>query len=168
MLRFNTVTKFTVGLVMLASFITAASAADSATDEAAIRSLNQTWIKSYNSGDAKAMVNLYAENAVLMAPGAATVSGVPAIRAYLAKDIESVKKAGLVFSVTGKTDVGVSGDMAWESGTYMAKDKAGAIADTGKFLSVFRKKDGKWLFLRDMWNSDAATESAPASTPAKK
>jgi hypothetical protein len=48
----------------------------------------------------------------------------------------------------------------------------GAVVETGKFLSVSRKKDGKWLYIRDTWNSDAppapAAAPAPAAPPAPK
>jgi hypothetical protein len=30
----------------------------------------------------------------------------------------------------------------------------GAVVETGKYLSVSRKKDGKWLYIRDTWNSN--------------
>ena len=69
-----------------------------------------------------------------------------------------------MFNVDPKTDVGVSGNMGWESGTYTVTVK-GATVESGKFLSVNRKKDGKWLYIRDTWNADAAP--APAA-PAKK
>lgn len=164
MIKLTSFASFIAGLVMLASYTTGAAAADAAADEAAIRALNQTWIKSYNSADANALVGLYTADAVLMAPGVPSARGTAAIRAYFVKDVEEVKKAGLVFSVVGKTDVGISGDLAWESGAYTAKDKSGATVDSGKFLSVSRKKDGKWFMFRDTWNSDASP--APAVPPA--
>jgi hypothetical protein len=61
--------------------------------------------------------------------------------------------------------------MGWESGTYKVTAKA-AVVETGSFLSVSRKKDGKWIYIRDTWNADAAPAAppaAPAATlPAKK
>ena len=65
-----------------------------------------------------------------------------------------------------KTDVGVSGNMGWESGTSKATVK-GAVVETGKFLSVSRKQGGKWLYIRDTWNADAPiAPAAPAAAPA--
>ncbi len=90
-------------------------------------------------------------------------SGRAAILDYFTKDIAASKAAGVVFVLSPKTDVGVSGNMGWESGTYKVTVK-GAVVETGKFLSVSRKKDGKWHYLRDTWNSDAAP--APAAAPA--
>ena len=168
MTGFKRLAFFITGLATLALGTSAMAASDAAADAAAIRSLTQTWIKSYNAGDAKTIIGLYAEDAVLMAPGAPAASGSAAIRDYFVKDVAEVKTAGLVFSVLGKTDVGVSGDLAWESGAYVAKDKTGATVDKGKFLSVSRKKDGKWFMFRDIWNSDGAIAAAPPPTPAKK
>jgi len=44
----------------------------------------------------------------------------------------------------------------------------GAVVETGKFLSVAPKKDGKWLYIRDTWNADAppGLAQAPAAPPA--
>ena len=163
----------------LAALVSSAQVAASAADEAAIRDQTATWIKSYNAGDAKAAAALYAEDAMLLPPGAPSAKGRAAILAFLTKDIAASKAAGVVFNVNPKTDVGVSGDMGWESGTYTVTLK-GAVVEAGKFLSVSRKKDGKWLYVRDTYNADAppaapatptkapAAPSAPAAPPAKK
>ena len=45
-----------------------------------------------------------------------------------------------------------------------SKDEAAIKAvDTGKYIGVFQKKEGKWLYIRDTWNSDnAPVTAAPA------
>ena len=131
-------------------------------DEAAIRAQTTAWEKAFAAGDAKALAALYAEDAVLAPPGVAAVSGRAAIQTYFTKEVADAKAAGATFALNPRTDVGVSGNMGWESGTYKVMVK-GAVVETGKFLSVSRKKDGKWLYIRDTWNADAAP---PASPPA--
>ena len=161
-----------VGIVAFAMAGLAQAAAASA-DEVAIRMQSTNWEKAYNGGDAKGVAALYAEDAVLLPPGASSVSGRPAILAYFSKDVANSKAAGAVFALNPKTDVGVSGNMGWESGVYKVTVR-GAVVETGKFLSVSRKKDGKWLYIRDTWNADAppappapaAAPSAPATPPA--
>jgi uncharacterized protein (TIGR02246 family) len=154
---------FAVGVVALAGAMAslAQAASPASADEAAIRAQTTSWEKAYNSGDAKAVAALYAEDALLLPPGASGVSGRAAILEYFTKDVAGSKAAGAVFVVNPKTDVGVSGNMGWESGTYKVTVK-GAVVETGKFLSVSRKKDGKWLYIRDTWNADAPP--APASS----
>ena len=141
------------------------AAAPASADEAAIRAQTTSWEKAYNGGDAKAVAAQYAEDALLLPPGAPGVSGRAAILEFFTKDIADSKAAGVVFVVNPRTDVGVSGNMGWESGTYKVTAK-GSVIETGKFLSVSRKKDGKWLYLRDTWNADAPPAPAPAAAPA--
>ena len=156
---------FAIGFVALASAVASVAHAAASADETAIRSQTLGWEKAYNSGDAKGVAAQYAEDALLLPPGAPGVSGRAAILAFFTKDIAGSQAAGVVFVINPKTDVGVSGDMGWESGTYKVTIK-GAVVETGKFLSVSRKKDGKWLYIRDTWNADAPP--APAAPPAAK
>ena len=162
-----------VGVVALMGSMASVAQAAASADETAIRAQTTSWEKAYNGGDAKSVAALYAEDALLLPPGASGVNGRAAIMAFFTKDIAGSKAAGAVFVVSPKTDVGVSGDMGWESGTYKVTVK-GATVETGKFLSVSRKKDGKWLYIRDTWNADAppapptppAAPKAPAAPPA--
>ena len=165
MIALGKVVSLFAGLLLLAGYTAAAFAAETSKDEAAIRAINPAWVKAYNAGDAKAISGLYAEQAVLLPPGAPAAKGNAAIQAYLAKDMAESAKAGFTFSLDAKTDVGTSGDLGWESGTYAVKAKSGAPVEIGKYLTVYKKSDGKWLIIRDTWNSDAP--AAPA-TPAKK
>ena len=139
----------------------AAAANDAA---ATIRANTAAWIKAYNAGNADAIVPLYAEDAVIMPPGAPLARGHAAIKQFLVKDIAGAQAAGVALVLTGKDDVGISGDLAWHSGTYSVTDKAGKTVDTGKYLEVSRKKGGKWHIIRDAWNSDAPPP-APAAAP---
>lgn len=163
--------RLAVGIIALVGSMTglAYAASSASADEAAIRAQTTSWGKAYNGGDAKAVAALYAEDALLLPPGASGVSGRAAILQYFTKDIADSKAAGAVFALDPKTDVGVSGNMGWESGMYKVTVK-GAVVETGKFLSVSRKKDGKWLYIRDTWNADAppAPPQAPAAPPAPK
>jgi len=151
----------------LAAFGMKASAADAAKEVAALQAVDRTWEKSYNAGDVDAVANLYDENAVLLPPGAPAVHGRPAIKAFFAKDTAESHKAGISFSLDAKPAGGVSGDMGWQSGTYAVKDKAGKVVETGKYLSISTKKQGKWLYVRDTWNADGAPVAAASATPAK-
>jgi len=58
------------------------------------------------------------------------------------------------------------GDLGWVSGTYSVVDASGATVDTGKYLSVHRRTNDKWLDIRDSWNSDTAPAPAPAPAEA--
>lgn len=158
MIRSTTKALLSVGLLALAGPPFAALP-EAGGDTAAIRSQTLRWAKAYNGGDAKGVAAEYAEDALLLPPGAPGVRGRAAILAFFEKDIAASKAAGVVFIIAPGTEVGISGDMGWESGTYKAMVN-GAVVESGKFLSVSRKRNGKWSYLRDTWNSDAA--SAPS------
>ena len=142
-------------------------AAGSAAEVAAIHAVDQAWLKAYNGGDADAVAGLYDEKAILMPPGAPAPHGRAAIRAFFVSDIAASKKAGVMFHLGPNPDGGVNGDMGWASGTYSVTDASGKVVDSGKYLSVSAKKNGKWLYVRDTWNSDIAA-SAEASVASKK
>ena len=144
-----------------------ATAADGTKELAALHAVDQVWVKSYNGGDASSAANLYDEQAILMPPGAAGIRGRAAIRDFLAKDMAGSAKAGVVFALDPKPDGGINGDMGWVSGTYVVTDKSGKVVDKGKYLSVSRKKNGKWLYIRDTWNSDGSVASADTAAPKK-
>jgi len=133
-----------------------------AADEATIRGVNPAWFKAYNAGDANSIVALYAEDAVVNAPGAPAARGHAAIREFFVKDIASAAAAGITLNAGPTSDVGVSGDLGWEWGTFTVTDKSGATVDTGKFVTVFGRKDGKWLVIRDIWNSDGPMQMSTA------
>jgi ketosteroid isomerase-like protein len=139
-----------------------------------IRAGTESWVKSFNGGNAGAVAALYAEDAVLMPPNAPPARGTAAIKEVIAKEIAGAKKGGVTFVIGTGDEVNVVGDMAWHSGGYFVMDKAGKPVEAGKFLEVWEKKGGKWRMVRDMWSSNgadaaaAAAAAAPPAAPAKK
>jgi uncharacterized protein (TIGR02246 family) len=168
MIRSKKVSWLAIGVIALAGSMTglAQAAAPAKADEAAVRAQTTSWEKAYNGGDAKGVAAQYAEDALLLPPGASGVRGRAAILEFFTKDIAGSKAAGAVFVLDPKTEVGVAGNMGWESGTYKVIVK-GAVVETGKFLSVSRKRDGKWQYIRDTWNADAQPGAAAAPPAAK-
>jgi ketosteroid isomerase-like protein len=131
-------------------------AADSKGDVAAIHAVDQAWLKAYTAGDADTLSKLYDEHAVLLPANHPAVRGRAAIKDYFVKDIAETSKAGVSMAFGDKSDGGASGNLGWASGTFTVKDKSGTSIATGKFLSVSKKVNGKWLYWRDTWNTDAA------------
>lgn len=112
------------------------------------------WFEHYANADADGMANLYAEDALLMPPGAPPATGRAAIRAFLGSDAAKSKAAGFTVKSDSVTGSGIDGDSAWISGHYLVIDASGATIDSGSYLSVHRRIHGKWLYIRDIWNSD--------------
>ena len=90
---------------------------------------------------------------MLMPPHAPVANGHTAIRAFLTADTAGAKAAGIKL-VTGTSTAGVAGVTGWESGTYTATNASGVVVDSGSYLSVSHKSNGKWLYYRDTYNSD--------------
>ena len=135
---------------------------DAAAEEAALKAITAAWLSAYNAGDVEKIVAMYADDAVLMPPHAAVATGHGGIRAFLTTDTAAAKTAGVKI-VPGAATAGVAGDTGWESGSYTIADASGATVDSGSYLSVARKSNGKWLLVRDIYNSD---RPLPAPAPA--
>jgi len=88
-------------LVVLAASLAALAACaktatpDTAADETAIRAVNTAWFKAFSAGDGAAVTALYAEDAVLSAPGAPAVRGKASIGEYYVKTVAEFAAAGL-------------------------------------------------------------------------
>jgi len=154
--------------LVLVSIATPTSGAEPAKEVAAILAVDEVFVKAYNADDVDTVVSLYAEQAVLLPPGAPRAAGTSAIRAFFVVDMAESAKAGAKFVLGANPDGGVSGDLGWASGTYAVTDKAGQVIERGKYLSVSRKIDGKWRYIRDTWNADGAPALATPAADQKK
>ncbi len=144
-------------LLSLAACGTSSHSTDPAADQAVLHAGTTSWLAAYNAGDVDRIVALYAKDAVVTPPHAPAVTGLAAIRSYLTADIAGAKAAGVTL-VDGKSDTGVSGDLGWHSGSLKVTDKSGATVDTGHYMEIWNRIDGKWLITRDIWNSDRPIE----------
>ena len=141
-------------------WLAAAPIAVAADDAATIRANTEAWFKAFNAGNADAVAASYAADAVVMAPGAPPASGSAAIKQLIAKEIAGAKSGGVSLAQGKMNDLAVKGDMAWHAGTYSVI-KDGTTVDTGAYMEVLRKKGGKWLIVRDIWNSSTPPATAP-------
>jgi len=128
-------------------------------DRDAVRAANAAWFKAFNARDVDAITALYADDAVVYAPGMPAARGAAAIKETLGKDIGASTKAGLSNNIGTNEELGVSGDLAWESNTFTVTDTSGKAVDKGKYVTVFERRNGKWLIIRDIWNSDGPPAS---------
>ena len=136
--------------------ITAACAptVDRAAEEQAIRDLDREWVAAVAAGDTLAIANFYAEDSYFMPPNAPRVDGRGAIRGAWAEMLQS-PNVSLTFAPTDIV-IAEAGDMAYDIGTYnLGLDGPdGRIEDTGKYVVVWRKVNGEWKVMVDMFNSD--------------
>lgn len=112
--------------------------------------LGARWQAAYDAGDAAALAALYTKEAKLMPPHAAVSVGRAAIEATLHQVMTEMPGK---LSVT-VSDTGTDGNLGFARGTYTFADTDGATIETGKWLEVRKKVEGKWLIDSDIWNSD--------------
>ena len=126
-----------------------ASAQAGGTDlKSQITKLDQAWQTAYNAKNAAGLAAMYADDAKVMAPGSATVSGRAAIQAFFA---EEVKQGGTNTLTTGEVLDG--GTYAIAIGGYVATGPDGKHLDHGSYVTIYKKVNGAWMIYRDTWNS---------------
>lgn len=118
-----------------------------------IQALEDAYAAAYNAGDANAVSAYYAEDAVSMGNNEPSSVGKAAIIASVQKGIaENTSKNMSSFEVV---DLFAGGDLVVETGKSTIKDSTGTVIKTGKYMSVFKKVDGKYVCIRDMGNMDS-------------
>ena len=145
----------------------AAAMSSMAMDPAAVRqsieALNMKQADAIKAGDAVAGAANYSDDAVVMMSNTPAWKGHASIEKGFGELLNSMDLKDPSFQTL---DVTLSGDFAFETGTYkwMAGPKGGKLtADSGKYLTVWKKQvDGSWKIIRDMSNSDI-----PLPTPGK-
>ena len=130
--------------------------ADTAADQVAIRAAHRALHDAYYANDIDAEMAFYADDAVVMAPDAPAVSGRDAIRQLWMKDVPKPGDS----EVLDEQHVEVSGNVGWSSGTFKVTAAGGAESASGKFMSTWRKTNGKWLHVQEIWNNDHPVATA--------
>lgn len=125
-------------------------------DIAALKAMEDAYIKAVNAGDAAGLAAFYTEDAVRMVSNRPPIEGREAIQAFYQNEIDMF--AGEEANVV--EDIQVRGDLAVVRGTYTNKAVSripgpAAIEDSGKWIAVSRRQDdGSWKFLFDASNTD--------------
>ena len=126
----------------------------------AIKAEEEQWVQDFATKDVDKVSAHYAQDATLMLPGSAAVTGMPEIRKMLAGMFADPKFI-LTFS-SQKTEVAQSGELAYTRGTYSLtstnpKTKQAEI-QTGSYVTSFKKQaDGSWKA-----EDDIVTPGAPS------
>ena len=127
-----------------------AMAGASLAKEGPLDGMSQAFEDAMRKGDTAAVAAMYAEDGVILPPNHARVQG----RAGIAAFMKEMTDAGMSLKLT-PADTWVEAGLGVRSGSYVLFDKDQKEIDHGKWMEVWRKgADGKWLMVRDMWNSD--------------
>jgi uncharacterized protein (TIGR02246 family) len=135
----------------------------------AIRANDQAFAAGMLAGDVEAVMAQYADEAVVLAPGAPMLEGAQAIRDMFGPWLSSSPPTSM--TLDGQTvTVASAGDYAHSVGTFtIAGTEPNGVeySDAGKFVAVWKNVGGDWKMVADIWNSDnpppgMESEAAPA------
>lgn len=123
-------------------------------EKTALMTVDREW--SQTTGDLDKFMTYFAPDATGYAPGAPAVTGADGIRKAMG---EMMAAPGFSLSWTAtKASVAASGDLGYTTGTYQMMTAGGT--DNGKYVTNWKKVDGTWKVVEDIFNSDAAPASA--------
>jgi ketosteroid isomerase-like protein len=130
---------------------------DTLAEAKAIRNLEDQWTVALQKSDADKIISFFTTEAVAMKPNTPILVGLQAIR----KERESsfTDTTLLYKTYSSKIDiieVSASGDLAYVRGTdhISIKTPNGLVDDMGKWVDIWKKIDGQWKVIVDIWNSD--------------
>ena len=109
----------------------------------------------YNSGELR-NIGYYADDAVSYFQNRPPLVGKSAIISFLKNDISSI--ADKISFKTREIFVSNDGNLVVEIGAFSLVDSLNAPINAGNYMSVFEKRDGKYVAVRDMSASDGTIE----------
>ncbi len=121
-----------------------------------IATVNQRLSQAVQNGDAAAAAALYTEDGKFLAPNADFFSGRDAIQGFFQGAIDGGIK-GLNLTTL---ELEILGDTAHEVGTYELVADGGVVADSGKFIVIWKRIDGTWRLHRDMINTSRPADAS--------
>ena len=121
--------------------------------KAEIIALEKSYDTYYNAGDLNNLITLYADDAIRLPNNQTIISGKEAIKKEMETE-QANKKKGIT-NTSETTDVFGDENTVTEVGKTIRKDASGKVKSTGKYITIWKKVNGKFVTVREMWNDDA-------------
>jgi ketosteroid isomerase-like protein len=118
-----------------------------------IQAKEDEYAATYNAGETK-NIGYYADDATTFAQNKAPLVGKKAIVEYLEVGIDSLNKNNKISFSTKEVFVSNDGNMVVEIGYYKVVDSNNVAVNTGNYMVLFEKRDGRYVSVRDMSASD--------------
>ncbi|MCU0377137.1 MAG: nuclear transport factor 2 family protein [Bacteroidales bacterium] len=106
----------------------------------------------FNSGEIK-NIGYYADDAVSFAQNRPAMVGKDAIVEYYRANLDTLSQNKISFT-TNEVFVQNDGSLVVEIGYYKVVDPSAAVVNSGNYISIFEKRDGRYVCIRDMSTSD--------------
>jgi uncharacterized protein (TIGR02246 family) len=126
--------------------------AGQAQDARTIQQLNERFSQAFAKGDFAAIANLYAEDAILLPPGADIVNaGRTGIESFWAGAVMQASELKL----TTEDVKALGSDAAEEVGAFALKTKGQQPQEiAGKYVVIWQKVGNEWKISTDIWNTN--------------
>jgi ketosteroid isomerase-like protein len=111
-------------------------------------------MEAFGRGDADGVAQLYTSGAQLLPAHSDVVAGTSAIQSFW----RGVMDMGIQEVVLETLELELHGETAHEVGRYTLKVADGQLADTGKYIVIWKREGESWKVHRDIW-----TTSQPAA-----
>ena len=105
----------------------------------------------YNSKELRS-IGYYADDATTFYPNRPPLVGKAAIVEFLTADLTT--NTNKISFTTNEVFVSNDGDQVVETGSFKLVDSANTTLNTGNYMSLFEKRNGKYVCVRDMSASD--------------
>jgi uncharacterized protein (TIGR02246 family) len=119
-----------------------AASADEAEDfQAAMEANNANWLQAYNTQDAEALSDMYAEDAILIAAGSKPIQGAKDIEAYWVEDVKGYSDhTWEILETRGASE------LAYQVAEWTVAERGTGTQYSGNTVRILeRQPDGQWL-----------------------
>ena len=130
-----------------------ATVVDTAQIKKEIQAKENEFAAGYNARELR-NIGYYADDATSFSQNRAPLIGKQAIVEYYQSNIDSIPKSNIISFTTNEVFVSNNGNQVVEIGYYKVINAANSIVNSGNYMSLFVKRDGKYVSLRDMSTSD--------------
>jgi ketosteroid isomerase-like protein len=130
---------------------TAAAVIDKEQIKKEIQAKEDSFAAVYNSGELRS-IGYYADDATSFFQNRAPLVGREAIISFLKNDI--ISNTDSISFKTNEVFVSNDGNMVLEIGSFKVVDSVNTPINTGNYMSLFEKRNGKYVAVRDMSVSD--------------
>jgi len=113
-----------------------------------IQAMEDAFAAAEKAKDAAGVAAYYSQDAISYSRNEEPVSGNAAIKENIAKRL--AKDTTGNYNVYKVVDLIAEGNMVVEIGSWTVLNPSGAKVDNGHYMSVFQKRDGKYVCVRDM------------------
>jgi len=135
--------------------VTAAPVIDKEAIKQQIQNKENAFAELYNTGVLKD-INYYADDATTFYQHRAPLVGKASIIEFLKSDLQD--NTNKITFITNEVFVSNDGVQVIEVGSYKVVDSINIPINTGNYMSLFEKRDGEYVCVRDMSASDIPLE----------